>query len=291
MKHVEFQMTAGDGQRIAAYHWASGRPPRALIILSHGMGEHAWRYPSALEPLIETELDVYAVDHRGHGRTAGDADQLGDFGSGGFGALVADLVTLTGIAKHENPGPPVILLGHSMGSMAAQLFVVEHSHLVDGLALSGSGAVDHIAAAARNPVVFSMLNAPFEPARTPFDWLSRDEREVDAYIADPLCGFALRPDSFGSMLAFGAYLADPIQLARIRKDLPIYVFSGECDPLNRDLHALRPVIERYRAAGLRVDVDIYPEARHEVLNETNRTEVVGALSAWISDAIARRPGA
>jgi alpha-beta hydrolase superfamily lysophospholipase len=289
VKQAQFDMTATDDQRIAAYHWGSERSPRALIVLAHGMGEHAQRYRPVLAPLIETGIDVYALDHRGHGATATDAKQLGDFGPSGFAALVADLVTLTGIAKKENPGSAVILLGHSMGSMAAQLFAVQHSDLIDGLALSGTAAVDQVAQAARNPNLLGMLNASFEPARTPFDWLSRDEHEVDAYIADPLCGFALKPESFGSMLSYGTQLAHPVQLARIRKDLPIYVFSGDHDPLSHDLHALQPVIDRYRAAGLRVDVDIYPGARHEILNETNRADVLDALSGWISKVITLWP--
>src|SRR5437660_176268 len=149
VKQAQFDMTATDDQHLAAYHWASERSPRALIVLAHGMGEHAQRYRPVLAPLIETGIDVYALDHRGHGATATDAKQLGDLGSNGFAALVADLVTLTGIAKKDNPGLPVILLGHSMGSMAAQLFTVQHSDLIDGLALSGTGAVDQLAVAAR----------------------------------------------------------------------------------------------------------------------------------------------
>ena len=288
MKQADIHMTATDGQPIEAYHWGAGGMLRAVIILSHGMGEHARRYPAALESLLSSGVDMYALDHRGHGATARGVNQLGDFGAGGFAALVADLVTLTEIARKENHGVPIILLGHSMGSMAAQLFAVRHSGLIDGLALSGTAAVDRVAAAARDPNVFGALNASFQPARTPFDWLSRDEREVDAYIADPLCGFALTPQSFGSMLSHGEYLADPSQLGKIRKDLPIYVFSGDHDPLNRDLHALQAVIDRYRAAGLHVNADIYPEGRHEILNESNRAEVVGALSDWIDKAIALR---
>jgi alpha-beta hydrolase superfamily lysophospholipase len=254
------------------------------------MGEHARRYPPALERLIETGIDVYALDHRGHGATARNAAQLGDLGTGGFAALAGDLVALTRIAKDANPGLPVVLLGHSLGSMVAQLFAVEHSDLIAALALSGTAAVDQVAVAARDPQVFTRLNASFEPARTPFDWLSRDEREVDAYIADPLCGFALQPESFGSVLSYGEYLANPLQLARIRRDLPVYVFGGEHDPLNRDLNALQSVIDRYRSAGLSVVAQIYPGARHEILNEINRAQVVGALGDWINTTIAASPG-
>jgi alpha-beta hydrolase superfamily lysophospholipase len=285
MKETRFEIRATDGQRLSAYYWTGKGSPRAVIILSHGMGEHARRYPVALAPLIESDVDVYALDHRGHGATASGRHELGDLGVGGFAALVGDVLELTRVARKEQPGTPMILLGHSMGSMVAQLFVLKHSELIDGLALSGTAAVDLVAAATVNP---GLLNASFQPARTPFDWLSRDTEEVDAYLADPLCGFALVPTSFASMLSHGAQLADPAELAKIRRGLPVYVFSGAHDPLNRDLQALQPVVDRYRAAGHSVEVSIYPEARHEILNETNRAEVVAALGRWIDAVIDRR---
>jgi alpha-beta hydrolase superfamily lysophospholipase len=131
---------------------------------------------------------VYGNDHRGHGRTALSAAHFGDFGEGGFDLLVEDMVRLSRIAKEENPDPPFILLGHSMGSFAAQQYVLDHSREIDGLVLSGSGALDGLARLANSaPSRKNILNAPFEPARTPFDWLSRDSAVVDAFISDPLC--------------------------------------------------------------------------------------------------------
>jgi alpha-beta hydrolase superfamily lysophospholipase len=156
--------------------------------------------------------------------------------------------------------------------------------MIDALALSGSAAVDVVAKAASDPTIFFNLNASFEPARTPFDWLSRDPSQVDLYLADPWCGFALVPESFGSLLAQGPRLADPAELAKIPAELPIYVFSGDRDPLYGDLGAVEPLIARYKAAGLNVSTRIYKGARHEVLNETNRDEVVTDLLAWLGAA-------
>ena len=118
--------------------------------------------------------------------------------------------------------------------------------------------------------------------------MSRDPAEVDAYIADPLCGFGLTPESFVALFSQGERLADPALLARISTKLPIYIFSGDRDPLVADFAALDPLIERYRAAGLSLTVRLYPGARHEVLNETNRTEVVADLLDWCDHAIAGR---
>ena len=135
------------------------------------------------------------------------------------------------------------------------------------------------------------LNAAFEPARTLFDWLSRDPAIVDAYIADPLCGFNVTPESYGSLFSVAPRLADPTQISGIRHDLPTFLFAGELDPVNAKLTWLRPLIDRYREAGLTdVSWHIYGGARHEVLNEINRSEVVANLVAWIDRATAPKKG-
>lgn len=129
------------------------------------------------------------------------------------------------------------------------------------------------------------MNAPFAPGRTGFEWLSRDQAEVDRYAADPLCGFALAPDSMVALFGQGAALADPRRLADIPKELPILIASGDADPLHSMLGALAPLIERYRATGLPVASRLYKEARHEILNEINRDEVVDDLRQFIRRAI------
>jgi alpha-beta hydrolase superfamily lysophospholipase len=270
-----------DGVAPAAQHWSAGVTPRLVLVVAHGMGEHSRRYVAPLSPLIAEGVEVYALDHRGHGASV-QAGQVGDFGAGGFAGIVSDLVALVEVAQAQHPGLPLALLGHSMGSFAAQLFVLDHADLIDGLALSGSAALDRLAAVATSPDVLAALNGPFEPSRTPFDWLSRDEDEVDAYIADPLCGFPLTPQSFVSMFEHAPRMADPAVLAAIPKDLPIYIFSGLADPLASALGGLDPLIERYKAAGVPVTTDLYPEGRHEILNETNRAEVVGRLGGWLA---------
>jgi alpha-beta hydrolase superfamily lysophospholipase len=126
------------------------------------------------------------------------------------------------------------------------------------------------------------LNASFEPARTPFDWLSRDKAIVDAYIADPLCGFNVNAESYGTLFAVAPRLANAADIGRIRRDLPIYLFVGDLDPVNDKLKWFQPLVDRYREAGLTdVSWHVYGGARHEVLNETNRQEVVANLQAWI----------
>ena len=157
------------------------------------------RYADTVDALVAAGLTVYANDHRGHGLSA--HSQLGEFGRGGFELLVQDMVRLSEIAREENPDLPLLLLGHDMGSFAAQGYVIDHSHEIDGLILSGSGALEGWARAALPETAGrNLLNAAFEPARTPFDWLCRDQAIVDAFMADPLCFGALQPDSLVSFL-------------------------------------------------------------------------------------------
>jgi alpha-beta hydrolase superfamily lysophospholipase len=267
-----------DGVSVAAYRWSGAEPARFVVQIAHGMAEHARRYIPVVLDLIAAGAMVYANDHRGHGRTAGSIDALGDFGAGGYDAMPEDMAILTRQIRQEQPGLPIILLGHSMGSFAAQVYALDHSDLIDGLVLSGSTAIDEFAKARAE--AGGALNTAFEPSRTPYDWLSRDEAVVDAYIADPYCGFQGRNRS-ASQLG-GQRAADPEQLKRIRPDLPIYLFAGDKDPLNGDLAFLRVLIERYRAAGVKdVTYDFYPGGRHEMLNETNRGEVIANLVRWM----------
>lgn len=286
---VEFRFTSADGLRIACAKWNGSPPVRGVVQIAHGMGEHLGRYASAIEVLVSAGLTVYGNDHRGHGRTAPSAKHLGDFGTGGFDLLVEDMVQLSRIAKEENRDRPFILLGHSMGSFAAQQFVLDHSREVDGLALSGSGALDRIARTATlAPPGTRILNAAFEPARTPFDWLSRDTAVVDAFMNDPLCFAQLQPASMASFLAEALRLSDPINLRKICPDLPIYLFCGSEDPVGQHFEGVDILMDRYGKAGIRdISCDLYPGGRHEMLNEINRNQVLANLLCWISATLRR----
>jgi alpha-beta hydrolase superfamily lysophospholipase len=245
------------------------------------------RYAGTIEFLVAAGVTVYASDHRGHGLTARSASHFGEFGEGGFELLVEDMERLSEFAGDENPDLPLILLGHGMGSFAAQRYVIDHSYEVDGLVLSGSGALDGLARdVVLAPAGSSLLNAAFEPARTPFDWLSRDQAIVDAFMADPLCFADLRPEALASFLGAAPRLCDPVALRKIRRDLPIYLFSGSEDPIGQQLRGLHVLIDRYRDAGLRdVSFDFYPGGRHEMLNEINRRDVQTSLLGWISQLV------
>jgi alpha-beta hydrolase superfamily lysophospholipase len=273
---TRFRYDGEDGTRLAGFKWQAGQP-RAVLQLAHGAGEHASRYLGPMSPIVEAGFAIYAADHRGHGLTSG-MSHLGDFGPGGAPAVVSDMAVLSRRARAENPGLPLILMGHSMGAMLSQAYVLEHSDLIDALVLSGTTGPG-----AR--VAVGKLNDGFE-GRTAYDWLSRDQAEVDTYMADPFCGIQFTDASRDSFTALRERAPTPEALGRIRKGLPVYVFVGDQDPINRKLEGLTPLVDAYQAAGLDVTLKIYPGGRHEMLNETNRDEVVADLLAWLQRATA-----
>jgi alpha-beta hydrolase superfamily lysophospholipase len=284
-----FPSPEGNGKKpldIACFRWSASVKAIGVLQISHGMGEHSLRYADVAGFLNRAGFHVYANDHRGHGRTATSKEMLGDFGAGGWDGVVEDMATLTKLIHDREAGLPIILMGHSMGSFAAQQYLLEHSDLIDAAILSGSASVDKLVGEPSGDADLTALNHAFEPARTPFDWLSRDHAEVDKYVADPFCGFGVNAKSMGTMAASARRLSDPAQIARIRNNLPIYIFAGDKDPVNHDLEWLKPVAERYRAAGIKdVAEKYYADGRHEMLNEINREEVYRDLLAWMRRAI------
>lgn len=283
--HSTFTSPVDDTQ-IATYTWGEQlTEPRGLVQIAHGLGEHGARYDQLARALVEVGYRVVAGDHRGHGRTAATEAAMGDFGPSGFPALVEDLAALGASLKADHPGLPFFLLAHSMGSIAAQTAILDHSGTYDGVVLSGSTAVDVLGAnlaQAEGPVGLETFNAGFEH-RTGYEWLSRDEAEVDAYLADPLCFVDLPDDTLPQILSSAERLADSQELVGIRPDLPILLVSGQADPLAGDGQLIELLAQRYRDAGITdVMAKVYPDARHEIFNETNLDEITEFVIDWIN---------
>ena len=267
-----------DGLELASYEWDVA-DPRGVVQVAHGLAEHSARYDRFARALNDAGYAVRATDHRGHG--ASIAGTPGDFGAPGFEALIAD-VAAYGASLHGDL--PLFLFAHSMGSFAAQSVILTHSAQYAGVVLSGSTALDLLAAGmaeAEGPVGLEAFNAGFEH-RTGYEWLSRDEAEVDRYVADPLCGFDLPDETVPALFGAAGTLADPTALARIRSDLPLLVVSGSDDPLAGGGQLVEVLGRRYRDAGLvDVTVKLYDGARHEILNEINRDQVTADVVAWL----------
>lgn len=284
MARTSLVVGTADGTRLIGQRWTSETPARAAVVLAHGMGEHSMRYERLGRALMGAGIDLLAVDQRGHGRTAAiGGTPLGSLGEPGWDGLVADFGLVVRSTRRERPELPVVALGHSMGSWVVQQYLLDRSDDVAAAVLSGTGALELVAAAVdpTAEVDLTAFNAPFAPARTGYDWLSRDPAEVDDYIAEPLCGFGLDPAGAQGLVDAAARLADPAAVAAIRDGFPLYVLAGTHDPVNAGLTWLDPLLQRYRAAGCDVTTALYEEGRHEMFNETNRDEVVADLLAWL----------
>jgi len=277
---------SADGRQLAGYRWTphDGRIGAGIVVLVHGMGEHVRRYDHVASALTSHGFVVYGHDHRGHGASLAAGDEPGHLGANGWSALVDDLNLVIAQVKSDHPGLPVAMVAHSMGSFATQQFLLDHGAEVDAVALTGTAALDLLESAldVSGDLDLSAFNTPFQPTRTDFDWLSRDESVVDAYLADPLCGFGIDAASVREMFVGSQRLAEPAELACMPKDLPVYVAVGSKDPVNGDMALLWPLVDRYRAAGLSdVTVRVLEDGRHEILNEINRAEVIGDLLQWV----------
>ncbi|MYM37970.1 alpha/beta fold hydrolase [Duganella qianjiadongensis] len=280
IKMERYTLGANDGGLIHLICW-TGPVIKGVVQIVHGMAEHASRYAHVAAALVAAGYKVIASEHRGHGQAAFDDGSLGDFGPRGFQGLVDDMAVVTRHARASHFGIPLLMLAHSMGSMAAQVYLLEHGQLLDGCALSGTTALE-LLDPRRSGWSVESANATVGAAVTPVDWLSRDPQVPRDYIADPLCGFALTPASLCSIFDVGNCTAEPEQLARLRKDMPLYLFTGDHDPVNGMLAWFDPLVQRLRGAGLTdLSTHVYGGARHEVLNETNRDEVIGQLTGWL----------
>lgn len=277
----DFEVLAADGHRIRGVSWKSAGLPRAHVQIAHGRSEYGRRYVRTAQYLVREGFWVHASDHRGHVSAAHETGSLGDFGLRGFDGVVDDLAAVNRHIRHNHPPAPLILFGHSMGSFAAQYFILKPSALIEEVMLCGTAAVD-----LRDPLhpryVSIDLNARINNPRTPYDWLSRDVAEVNAFMADPLCGFDLIPASRESMYREAASTADPEAYAGVRRTLPIALVTGDQDPVNQFLELFTPLESRLRSFGF-VDVTshVYGGVRHEPFNDLTREEVLATTAVWI----------
>lgn len=295
------------GKPLCIRLWEGGNTQKnAVVQLIHGMAEHMDRYDPLAQALCEAGYIVVGHDHLGHGPTASKED-LGYFGAkDGWDHLVEDAQAVHQEIARRYPGRKYILLGHSMGSFVAREYLLRYGGELTACVLSGSGwfpaPICHAARAAAtlcgavhgwnkpaplvNTVAFSSYNKGFKPARTPFDWLSRDEKEVDKYIADPLCGFLFTARGYYDMFSGLLALSRLERLKALPPDLPVYFMSGDRDPVGTQGKGVETVARQFRDAGVRdVTVRLYPAGRHEMFNEINRGEVFADLIAWMDKQV------
>lgn len=295
-----------DNLDIHVYKWEpENKNPIGIVQISHGMSETAIRYEYFAKNLTDNGYIVYINDHRGHGLTAKTIDNVGCLAdSDGFTYLVEDINTLTNIIKEENEDLPIFLFGHSMGSFASQRYIMEYGNNIDGLILSGSngkhGFILNIAekiinyeikkkgrlhrSKALDSLIFGGNNKKFKSPRTEFDWLSRDEKEVDKYIEDPFCGVLFTCGFFYDFIKGLQEIEDKENLKKVPLDLPIYIMSGDKDPIGKNGKGVLRLRDRYIKLGVKdVLCKLYEGGRHEMLNETNKDEVIRDILNWINE--------
>lgn len=298
-RHEPVVLEAEDGHRIHAQTYTPEGEVRGVIQVLHGLGEHVGRYTRFARAASDRGFAVVLHDHRGHG---GHGETKAYFSeNGGWHDLVEDALAVHEHAHATFAGMPVTLLGHSMGSYVAQTFAMDYSDRLAALVLSGSTWPSKFDAIAGNLLArvecwrigdrresalldrlgFGRFNRRFEPARTELDWLTRDEAEVDAYIADPLCGgpytAGLWRDLTGGLLEIGSDDA----LNRIRGDLPVLLTAGSDDPVGGEKGVGKLALHYAQTGHNRMKVKLYADARHELLNETNRELAMADWLDWI----------
>lgn len=296
----EFWLTAEDDCELYIRSWGSDiKDAKAVILISHGMTEHIARYKQLAAFFNGKGFIVYGDDHRGHGRTGEKQGQLGFIAeANGFELLVEDLHLLIQYVKKQHTGLPIFIYGHSMGSFITRNYIQNYSEEVAGVLLAGSGffperssKVGLEIASFQNPrkestfmnnLVFGNYNSKIVQKLTSFDWLTRDGQVVDDYIADPLSGYVPTAGFFIDLLTGILQMQDPERNKRIRKDLPMLFISGDADPVGNYSKGVFQAAESYIEAGLSdVIVSLYPNARHELHQETNKEEVFDFLEQWI----------
>lgn len=293
--------------RIFAKKYLPDGEPRAVVQIAHGIAEHIERYAEFMEFLASKGYVVVANDHLGHGRSIAKPEEQGFFAAyKGWDFVVADMDRLHDMTAAEYPGLPYVFFGHSMGSFLTRTYLIKHPDKYDAAIISGTGQQSkalvlgglamanaavllygpHKLGEKLNGVAFGAYNKDFEPARTAYDWLSRDTAVVDRYVADPLCGFVATVSLFRDMMGGIKFIGEQKNVDKMSKTQPVYFMSGACDPVGEKGAGVERAYKAFCKAGLKdVFMRLYPEGRHEMLNELNKYDVYNDILAWLEEKL------
>jgi alpha-beta hydrolase superfamily lysophospholipase len=311
MDELNTWISGAQGTRLFVRQWKPEGKRRGVVHIVHGMAEHTLRYKELAGRLCDGGFEVWAADMRGHGKTADPA--VNKPGTGGLlghcadrdgvSLVLSDIEELNRHIAEAYPELPLFLLGHSWGSFLTQAYIETYRRSLGGCILSGTRGPDGLKIAVSAPVMKTLaffrgvrnrsrvaraladgaFNNPFRPNRTNFDWLSRDEGMVDAFAEDPLCGKLCSVGFYRDLAVLLNRIHKPKAMEGIPRELPIYVFSGSADPVGDMGNGPTALVNAYRSMGITdLEFVLYPDARHEPLNETNREEVMENLLAWLS---------
>jgi len=309
MKSNEYKLKTHDDKEMQVYEWIPDDETniKGIIQIMHGMAEHAGRYSDFALFLTNNNFAVFANDHRGHGKTAGDIKNLGFIGDkNGWENMIADLLLLYNHAKEKYQSKPQFILGHSMGSFLARKFVMQPHIKINGAIFSATGGnpglLGHFGilltkimmvfypknspGKLMDKMSFGSFNKAFKPNRTKFDWLSKDNEQVDKYVQDPYCGTIFSIGFFNEMIKGLLYVSQQKNIEKTPEDLSILLLSGEKDPVGNNGKGVNEVYSKYKKAGIKdITMKLFTDGRHEMLNETNKTEVYEFILNWLKKNI------
>ena len=276
---------------------------KGVVHINHGMAEYGARYQRFANSLVENGYHVIAQDHRGHGNTRAEDAPLGVFSNkNGLQKAIDDIAHVNSYTRDKYPDLPIILFGHSMGTILGFNYCLHHPDTINATALWNTGfdtglltiifkfllkierffKGSDVSSSFAQKITFEDWNKKFAPNRTPFDWLSRDEFQVDKYVADPLCGFSVSIGLWLNVLEAINFAADDANLAPLPKSLPFHLCAGSVDPCSNKGEAVAQFSDRLQKAGLQnVTFQLLPDTRHESLNEINRDETIANFITWL----------
>lgn len=282
--------------------WTPEGEPRAVLQIIHGIAEYVERYDDFANYLNSLGYLVVAEDHMGHGKSIGTEGTQGYF-NGGWMAAMEDSYRLLTETRQKYPQLPYVLFGHSMGSFLARTLLEVHPDSgIAAAVICGTGWQPALLLRSgllmcklickkdgeKNPsstlqnLVFGSYNQRVEHPRTPFDWLNRDKRAVDAYMADPLCGFVASGGLLRDMLGGIAFIQKKENLEKMNRELPVFFIAGGDDPVGNYGKGVRQAADAFEKAGMKhVSVRVYPLCRHEILNEINKQEIYEDIARWL----------
>lgn len=307
IKEEHFYFTSNQGKiRSHGMRWIPDGDVKAVLQISHGMSEYIERYRDFAVYMAQRGILVVGHDHLGHGETAPSEKDYGYFAEeNGNKILIADIHKVLRMTKKTYKNVPYILLGHSMGSFLARQYLCIHGEELDGAIICGTGYHSYPVARlgmrlAKSEALmhgwnyrsrllwwmsFGSYNAKFRPNRTEADWLCRDEDVVDAYIRDPKCGFAFTVNGYYNMFLGLSKIVQKGYLERMPKKLPVLFIAGDKDPVGSFGKGVRRVEKLFHEVGMQnVAAKLYPEDRHELLNELDKEQVYGDIVAWMEKA-------
>lgn len=305
---VDFTFASSTGQNtIRARKCVPDGEAKAVVQIAHGIAEHIERYDGFMAFLASNGYVAVGNDHLGHGKSIAKPSEQGIFApADGWSYVVKDMDKLRDLMRKEYPELPYIFFGHSMGSFLTRTYIIQHPDKYDAAILSGTGhqskalvfagyaAADLMTklkgsagdGKALNDMAFGSYTKRIDNPRTPFDWLSVNEENVDKYIADPLCGFIAKVSLYRDMMGGIKFLTNQKNIDKMNKDAPIYFMSGAEDPVGDYGVGVEKAYKAFCDAGLHdVTIRLYPNGRHEMLNETNNQEVYQDILNWLNEKL------